>query len=109
MNEQFRRRRFQTDYPVKVETPRGQQSARIIDINQGGARMIGVTGLTRGDQIRITVLTDHVVGTVRWSGADRTGISFPIQLHTRIVDTVRQATSCVRDWRHCSGHLREMR
>ena len=109
MNEQFRRRRFQTDYPVKVETRLGLQAARIIDVNQAGARMIGLTGLQRGDQVQIQVLTDRIVGTVRWSGADRTGISFPIQLNPRLVDTVRQATTSVRGWRHTSAHLNEMR
>ena len=109
MNEQFRRRRFQTDYPVKLETRSGLQSARVIDINQGGARLIGTTGLARGDQVVMQVLTDRVVGTVKWAGTDRTGIAFPMPLQTRIVDTVRQATTCVSAWRHTSAHLQEMR
>ena len=109
MTEQFRHRRFPTDYPVTVLSDGGMHSGRVVDVNQGGARLTGLSHLKRGDQILVQVLTDRVRAVVRWQGADRTGVSFPTLLPPRLVDTIRHATRASAPRGFTSVGLREMR
>ena len=109
MTEQFRHRRFPTNYPVKVLSDGGAYTGKVIDVNQGGARLTGLSHLKRGDQIFVQVLTERVPAVVCWQGADRTGVSFPTFLAPRLVDTIRQATRASTPRGFSSVGLREMR
>lgn len=109
MNQQFRRHRYPTAFPLVVRTPLGEFKATVIDVNQGGARLEGLSGVKRGDRVTLQVLHERVAGIVCWTTAHRTGIVFTIPARTGLVDTLRQGSRQSVSGRFSSGRLREMR
>ncbi|RYH02383.1 hypothetical protein EU805_11080 [Salipiger sp. IMCC34102] len=109
MNERFRPRRSPTDYPVKVHRGIGVQQGIIQDVNPNGARLAGLTGLGRSDAVTVEVLSLRFRATVRWCRGDRAGLSFPVPLPPRIVETIRRSTGSPRAGRHSSTGLQELR
>ena len=109
MNQQFRRHRYPTAFPLTVTTPLGRQKATLIDVNQGGARLEGVENVMRGDRITLLVLNEQVPATIRWVAAHRIGVAFLMPARTALVDLLRQGIRGTVAGRFNSGTLREMR
>ena len=109
MNQQFRRHRYPTAFPLTVATPLGRQKATLIDVNQGGARLEGVENVMRGDRIILTVLNEQVPATIRWVAAHRIGVAFVMPARPALVDLMRQGIRPTSTARFHSGTLREMR
>lgn len=86
---QYRSHRYQTTYPITLHTRMGAQQAQVADVNTTGARIIGVSGLARGDKVQITVLNQRVDGIVRWAAHGTMGIVFRPALTDHQVDTLR--------------------
>ncbi len=109
MNQQFRRHRYPAALPVVVTTPTGRQSAVLIDVNQGGARLEGVKNVMRGDRITLHVMNEQVPGTIRWASAHRIGVAFVMPARPALVDILRQGVGRSIAARFSSASLREMR
>ena len=109
MNQQFRRHRYPTAFPLTVTTPLGRQKATLIDVNQGGARLEGVENVMRGDRVTLMVLNEQVPATIRWVAAHRIGVAFLMPARPALVDLLRQGIRATAAGRFHSGALREMR
>ncbi|MEO1639173.1 MAG: PilZ domain-containing protein [Pseudomonadota bacterium] len=86
---QYRSHRYQTQYPVNLHTPSGVQRGSIIDVNNGGARVLGMHDLARGDKVSMTVLSHKIDAIVCWAESDRAGLTFRPRLNDHMLDTVR--------------------
>ena len=109
MNQQFRRHRYPTAFPLQVTTPLGRQKATLIDVNQGGARLEGLANVMRGDRVTLLVLNEQVPATIRWVAAHRVGVAFLMPARTALVDLMRQGIRSTVAGRFNSMTLREMR
>ena len=109
MNQQFRRHRYPTAFPLTVTTPLGRQSAKLIDVNDGGARLEGVENVMRGDRVTLHVLNEQVPATIRWVAAHRIGVAFVMPARPALVDLLRQGIRATVAGRFNSMALREMR
>ena len=76
MTYQDRPYRYQTHIPVHVARPGGPQVAYIVDINEGGACVAGLTGVNIGEAVVLQGADDHNVATVRWAANSRAGVRF---------------------------------
>lgn len=107
---QHRQHRYPTQYPIDILTPQGQQQGRVIDVNKGGARILGLRQLVRGDKVTITVLSHRIDAVVCWAEADRVGLMFRPRLTEHQLDTIRyrqDPRAPARNWSE-GMHLREM-
>ena len=86
---QYRPHRYQTQFPIVVRTSTGPEQARIIDVNNEGARLTGLRRLIRGEKLALDVLSHRVDAVVTWSAHDKAGISFRPRLTDDQVDTLR--------------------
>lgn len=86
---QYRSHRYQTQFPIQISTPTGQQQCRIIDVNSHGARITGARNMQRGDKIQFRALNDPISAIICWATGDTVGIAFRPQLTTVQVDTLR--------------------
>lgn len=109
MNQQFRRRRYPTAFSLTVTTPLGRQKARLIDVNQGGARLEGVENVMRGDRLTLHVLNEQLPAAIRWVAAHRVGVAFLTPAPPLLVDLLRQGIRATVAGRFNSTALREMR
>ncbi len=109
MNQQFRRHRYPTAFPVTVTTPLGRQNVTLIDVNQEGARLEGIENVMRGDRVTLLVLNEQMPSIIRWAAAHRVGISFLLPARPALVDLLRQGVRRTTAARFSSGTLREMR
>ena len=109
MHQQYRRHRYPTAMPITIATPRGRQSAMLIDVNQGGARLEGVDTVMRGDRLTLHVMNEQVSCTVRWTAAHRVGVAFLTPVRPALVDILRQGVRSSIAARFSSTGLREMR
>ncbi|MFZ3580791.1 PilZ domain-containing protein [Loktanella sp. DJP18] len=109
MNQQFRRHRYPTAFPLTVTTPMGRQKAMLIDVNQGGARLECVENVMRGDRLTLHVLNEQVPATIRWVAAHRVGVAFLMPARPVLVDLLRQGIRATVAGRYNSAALREMR
>lgn len=87
---QFRTHRFPTQFPLKISTPNGPKMGHVVDVSNGGAQVIGVEGLKRGDKVALDVLSHRVEAVVCWSAKGKSGIAFRRQITDFQVDTLRQ-------------------
>jgi hypothetical protein len=87
---QYRQHRYPTFYPVNVRAPRGAQRGEVIDVNHSGARLKGLTGVNRGDKIRLDILSRHVDAVVLWATGELVGVMFRPKLSDHQMDTLRQ-------------------
>lgn len=108
---QYRPHRYTTNYPVTFATPAGQQRGTIMDVNTAGARIEGLKNLSRGDHVRLSVLSLHINAAVQWVANGRVGVIFSPRITEHQVDILRYR----RDGRPAAGHgtvgfqFREMR
>lgn len=109
MNQQFRRHRYPTAFPLVVKTPVGDCKAVVIDVNEGGARLEGLSGVKRGDRVTMQVLHERLAGVICWTTAHRTGVAFIIPARAGLIDTLRQGGRHSQTARFSSTSLREMR
>lgn len=96
---QYRPHRYNTNYPVDMQTPSGPQRGRVIDVNNAGARIEGLRDLRRGDKLRLTVLGQHVDAIVKWVAGRRIGLTFRPQINNHLVDTLRYRSDARPDGR----------
>lgn len=109
MKEVFRRHRYPTNFPVSIQSARGRHTANVIDVNEMGARLAGLKGAKKGDQLTLVANAQSFDGIVRWVGADRLGLTFRPMLTALQVDTLRKAVKPSRTQRWNPGGLQEMR
>jgi hypothetical protein len=68
--------RYQTHIPVHVIRPGGPQVAYIVDINEAGACVAGLSGVAVGEAVVLRGSDDTNVATVRWAANSRAGVAF---------------------------------
>lgn len=68
--------RYQTHIPIQVTRPGGVQVAYIVDINEGGACVAGLTGVNVGEAVVLHGDDDEKIATVRWAANNRAGVLF---------------------------------
>ncbi|MBE0414509.1 PilZ domain-containing protein [Yoonia sp.] len=86
---QYRPHRYNTHYPVTFETPSGPQRGTVIDVNTAGARVEGLKNLSRGDKVRLSVLSLRINAVVRWVANGRVGVIFSPRISSHQVDILR--------------------
>ncbi|WP_342078710.1 PilZ domain-containing protein [Yoonia sp. SS1-5] len=106
---QYRPHRYNTQFPLTLLTPAGEQSARVVDINNDGARLEGPKALRRGDKVQLNVLSHRVEAVVQWAFGGRAGISFRPKLSDDHVDTLRFRRDGRSGYRRGSVGFVEMR
>jgi len=89
--------RLRLGIAARLETLEGRQNVRLIDLSQGGARVI----LSKPGEIRQGVLTwlhFEAFGTVTWREDDHIGLQFdePLPLAV-LVETRQRAPSVVKE------------
>lgn len=89
MTHRIRRYRYQTHIPVQINRPGGPQVAYVIDVNEGGACVTGLSGVSRGDAIVLRGLNKTNVATVRWAANSRMGVSFERQMTPQQLSLMR--------------------
>lgn len=109
MAEVFRRHRYPTDFPVKVLLNGVSQAAKIIDVNEMGARIVGTINVERGQKITLLANSERFEGIVRWVGEDRLGLTFRPMLTSRQVDLMRHAAKPAHHGGWNRTALQEMR
>lgn len=89
--------RLRLGISARLETIDGRQKVRLIDLSQGGARVI----LSQPGAVRQGVLTwlqFETFGTAAWQEDDHLGLTFDVMLPLPVVVETRQrAPSVVRD------------
>ena len=86
---QYRPHRYNTHYPVDLQTAAGKQQGRVVDVHNAGARLEGLKGVARGDKVQISILSHRVDAIVQWVAGDRAGLTFRPQITDDQVDTLR--------------------
>lgn len=86
---QYRPHRYNTHYPIEMETPSGRQRGKVIDVNNAGARIAGLQNLRRGQKLRLTVLNQRAEATVEWVEGGHIGLTFHPPISNDLVDTMR--------------------
>ena len=89
MNYPERAYRYQTHIPVHVTRPGGPQVAYIVDINEGGACVAGLTGVAIGEAVVLRGGGDDHVATVRWAANHRTGVTFERPIPSKDLSIMR--------------------
>lgn len=85
---QYRPHRYPTQFPLQIKTPTGVQKGVVVDVNQDGARLQGLREITRGDKLRMNVLSNPIEAIVLWVHGDKSGVSFRPKLSTHLLDTM---------------------
>ncbi len=86
---QYRPHRYNTQYPIELQTPTGTQKCQVIDVHNAGARLEGLRDVKRGDKVRVNILSHRVDALVQWASGDRAGLTFRPQISDDQVDTLR--------------------
>lgn len=104
----FRKHRYLTTYPASLVTAAGELRVRLVDINETGARIRGVTGPARGDKVTLVTPLCRASATVQWASGSMLGIAFRPQLPLATVDALRYSRSASRRTTKNYFGLREM-
>lgn len=86
---QYRPHRYNTQFPIEIRTSVGPQQAKVIDVNNAGARVEGLRGLNRGDKVQLNILSFRADAVVQWVSGGRAGLIFRPHLSDDQVDTLR--------------------
>ncbi len=86
---QYRPHRYNTQFPIDLRTPTGPQKAKVIDVNNTGARVEGLRDVQRGDKIQLNILSFRAEAVVQWVSGGRAGLTFRPQITDDQVDTLR--------------------
>lgn len=81
--------RYQTHIPVQVARPGGPQVAYIVDINEGGACVAGLTGVAVGEAVVLRSPDDEKIATVRWAANNRAGVLFDRPIPPKYLNLMR--------------------
>ncbi|MEP1389557.1 MAG: hypothetical protein ABJO29_05815 [Yoonia sp.] len=81
--------RYQTHIPVHVIRPGGPQVAYIVDINEAGACVAGLTGVAVGEAVVLRGSDDANVATVRWAANNRAGVAFDRPIPPKYLNMMR--------------------
>lgn len=79
MDPNRKHERINVDIAVTVTTVLESADARIVDISDVGAQLVGI-GLPRGAKCQIEYLDQTVFAQCMWSEIDRMGVRFPFGL-----------------------------
>lgn len=85
----YRPHRYLTQFPVDMRTPAGLQRGKVLDVNNGGARVSGLRNLRQGDKIELELLSHRLTAVIRWTRGESTGITFLPRITDHQVDTLR--------------------
>ncbi len=107
--QQFRRHRYPTSFPAQATTPFGVRPAKVIDVNEYGAQLDGLSDLAPGDKVVLRAGNDQLTSIVRWVAEDRVGVMFRPMLTINQVDSLRYAKRPSMRTRFSSVGLAEMR
>ncbi len=86
---QYRPHRYNTQYPIEMQTPAGNQKCKVIDVHNAGARIEGLRDVKRGDKVKLVILSHKVDALIQWASGDRAGLTFRPQISDDQVDTLR--------------------
>ena len=89
----YRPHRFPAGASVEVQSRARRRSARILDINQNGARLVGTNAYARGDQITVFYGLTRLEAVVRWVSTDRCGVSFASVLPSNVLKALKSKGS----------------
>ena len=81
--------RYQTHIPVQVTRPGGPQVAYIVDINEGGACVAGLTDVAVGEAVVLRGAEDEKIATVRWAANNRAGVLFDRPIPAKHLNMMR--------------------
>lgn len=81
--------RYQTHIPVHIARPGEPQIAYIVDINEGGACVAGISGVTVGEAIMMRDGDETNVATIRWAANNRAGVFFDRPIPTKDLNIMR--------------------
>lgn len=84
----YRQHRHPTEFPVQLRTPYGIQAAKVHDVTQTGACLIGMTDIKRGDKVQMDVLSNRIDAVVLWVDGKRSGLTFRPGLTAHQLDTL---------------------
>ncbi len=87
---QYRSHRYPTQFPLRVQTRQGSQQGEVVDVNHSGARLTGLKRLSRGDKIKLDILSHNVDAVVLWTSGERLGVMFRPKISEHHLDTLRQ-------------------
>ncbi len=107
--QKFRHHRYPTSFPVQATTPFGLRPGKILDVNEYGAQIDGLSDLTPGDKVVLRAGPDQIASIVRWVAKDRVGVMFRPRLTIKQVDSLRYAKRPTMRTRFSSVGLTEMR
>ena len=107
--QQYRRHRYPTTFPVQVTTPFGVAPGTVVDVNEHGAQIDGLDGLSRGNKITVRAGNDQIRAVVLWVAAGKMGVTFTPMISIRQVDALRYAKKPMGQSRFSSVGLMEMR
>ena len=96
----YRPFRYQTSFPIKIITPTGLQQVQVLDVHQHGARIGGIADVTRGDKLRLNLLSHSVIGVVQWSRPGCCGLAFRPPLTDDQLDILRKRNDSRGKVRH---------
>lgn len=68
--------RYQTHIPIQVTSDGNNQLAHIVDINEAGACVAGLTDVRIGDAVVLHGDDSEKIATVRWATNNRAGVLF---------------------------------
>jgi len=105
----FRKHRYPTRFTVIVKSAAGQTRCSISNVNETGAKIIGITGLKRGDEAILMLTVAQARGLVQWVTPDKVGIAFQPHLPPHFVDEMRHRISRGKSAPATHHALREMR
>jgi hypothetical protein len=99
--------RFGCDLPVEVRAEGGIETARLLDLSLGGARITGIPTLSTGRAVEIRLLSDDRLtfhdlsfGNVAWSQGSEMGIRFDPKDAIGRSAVARQVAEVEAQWRH---------
>lgn len=85
----YRDHRYNTCFPVTLQTAAGICQGTVLDINEAGAKISGLSGVRVGSRIVIPCRDMKANALVRWVTDDIVGVVFQPQISLIMVDVMR--------------------
>jgi len=86
----FREHRFPCEMPARLDHGSFTLQVSVVNISPHGARISGVDALPVGAQVRLSILTHHLAGEVRWHRGKLAGLRLAEPLSPVVLATIRQ-------------------
>lgn len=92
----FREHRFPCEMPARLDHGSLALVVSVVNVSTHGVRISGVDALPLGAQVRLSVLTHHLAGEVRWHRGKLAGLRLAEPLSPVVLATIRQARAAPR-------------